>query len=127
MEDHATIFYAKPVQHYALCYDDDLEALPKPTREQAGCVTTNILMVGQKSGLCLPAPYEIQQKEDGSYLMRVRYKPVHTEHIINEDGYVDRFVSFQESWLSSMCMQFDMVFPAGLPIPLIKQVIIPEV
>ena len=106
MDEHASVFYSPDLQCYLLCYDSDLENLPSPSLSRL------------PGGLKL-APYRIKQYRTDSvtpkYAMRIVYKPETTDRGKAPDGSVDLYCVVSHDWLNKMMLQYESVFPAGLP------------
>ncbi len=102
--DHATIFFCAGAGHYLLCYDEDLENLPAPTKSRmpAGRIKPFQLV-----------PYRADRLEK-TWALRVVYKPVETTRGRRPDDMVDAFVLVTRKWIDKMGWQFDSAFPAGL-------------
>ena len=103
MADHATVFYCRGM-HYVLCYDDDLEQLPSPSRRH---------MKTYKLKPFAPLLYSAGTI-DKTYVMRVVYKPEKTVYGRRPDGMVDRYVLVTQNWLNRTGWQFEAVLPGGL-------------
>lgn len=103
MADHATVFYCKDYS-YMLCYDDDVEKLPAPTRR---------FMPKNRLKPFEPVTYKADTLNK-TYVLRIVYKPVKTNFGRRPDGYVDRYTVVNSEWMRRMAMQFESVFPAGL-------------
>jgi len=106
MAEHASVFYSQDMQCYLLCYDSDLEKLPGASRLR--------LPKGFKL-----APYRMKPYNSGSinkaYALRMLYKPENTTRGKSPDGTVDMYCVVSHDWIQRMAMQYELVFPAGLP------------
>ena len=106
MAEHASVFYSKDMQCYLLCYDSDLEQLPSPSLSR--------LPGGYKL-----APYRMKPYNAGSvtpkYALRIVYKPEVTTRGKAPDGSVDMYCVVSHDWINRMALQYESVFPAGLP------------
>lgn len=103
MADHATVFFCKGYS-YLLCYDDDLESLVAPNARAMPHAHTRPFEL---------TPYS-EDSINKSYVLRVVYRPEHTEYGRRPDGMVDRYTIVTSNWLKRMAWQFEAAFPAGL-------------
>lgn len=118
MANHASIFYIVPQNQYVLCYDEDLESLPMPHRSEFNKVySKNSMKVAGENPIKL---YETSKQSANRYVMRIKYKPEHTEFTRDSLGYVDRIVACDNAWLTNMMTQFKDTYPTGLPTELIR-------
>ena len=106
MAEHASVFYSRDMQCYLLCYDSDLEKLPSPSLSRL------------PNGFKL-APYRMKPYNSGSvvpkYALRILYKPESTTRGKAVDGTVDMYCVVTHDWVQRMALQYESVFPVGLP------------
>ena len=114
MAEHASIFYATPVNKYLLCTDSELDRLVA-RRTRSSLFRSRLFLMENLQ------PFEVSSDKAGHCFMRLIYNPKRTEHLRRPDGYIDRFVEFDEDWLNNRIMAFELAFPAGLPLDLISK------
>lgn len=119
MNDHASIFYIKRPDGYLLCTDKDLEMAPAP-RKRNPFAYYSYLKDGQ-----LPA-FVAMDKTKNTRLIRVIYKPRKTEFLRRPDGYVDRCIEVSLDWINQRMLAFDIIYPSGLPMSLLRSYKKPE-
>ena len=119
MDEHASIFYVTPANHYVLCTDSELETLVSKRRRSM------LQYFYHLYGDNFP-PFRTAYTKGSHLVMRVIYNPEKTEQLRRPDGYVDRYIEFDREWLQKHEMAFDLAFPAGLPMSLIRAYSKPE-
>ena len=119
MSDHASIFYLSDPGGYLLCTDRELDDAPAP-RVLNPFVYYHNLKDGQ-----LPAFKAMGNAKDRKWI-HVIYKPKKTEFLCRPDGYVDRCIEVSTDWIRQRMIAFDLAYPAGLPVTLLRQYKKPE-
>ena len=120
MTEHASVFYVTPANKYMLCTDSEIEDLVTK-RTRIGIFKSNIMIADTLE------PFHIITNKLGRHFMRIIYNPEKTEQLRRPDGYVDRFVEFDDNWMNNHLIAFDVAYPGGLPLDLIVRYKKPEV